>query len=292
MEPLQPASVTISNKRQSGSRSRLLIGISLSLSLLATLSGCLPDMFTTDPTKVYGIPCQVHSRWLHEVGFPNDQSGLTEGKPVPTIGGRVYLFPMDLSTPVLSDGTLMVYLYNDMPDARERDVVLEEWVFSTKKLRELQRRDPIGWGYTVLLPWTTYSPEITKIRLKVRFDRVGAETPLYSDTVSLLFDNKPHEKTEITHQKTAGPMLPKNGQLLTLAPQNGAPTSGTTGATGAGQLVVPTNGRLELPPSTLQFGQQAGGNADYSSQPGTTITKSPAPVRDDVPYVVPGAGNR
>jgi hypothetical protein len=288
MEPLQPASASTSNQRQPASRNQLLVGIGLALSMLASVSGCLPDSFTTDSSKVYGIPCQVHSRWQHQIQFPSDQSGLRDGDPVPTIAGRVYLFPTELATPVLSEGTMIVYLYNDMPDAREKDVVLEQWVFSTKLMKELQRHDPIGWGYTVPLPWYTYKPEITRVRLKVRFDRVGAATPLYSDMVSLTFETQPHERTEIAHTHT-GPMVPKNGQVLTLAPQSGIPTAG---AAGTGQLVVPTNGQLLLPPGAPQFGQQAGGNTDYSNQPGTTITKSPAPVGDGVPYVVPGAGNR
>ena len=183
---------------------------------------------------------------------------------------------------------MIVYLYNDMPDVPEKDVVLEEWVFSTKLMKELQRHDPIGWGYTVPLPWYTYKPEITRVRLKVRFDRVGGSTPLYSDTVSLSFETQQHPNSEIQHTHT-GPMVPKNGQLLNLAPQSGLPN---TGAPGAGQLVVPTNGQLVLPPSAPQFGQQVNGTPDYSNQPGTTITKSAPTVGDGVPYVVPGAGNR
>src|SRR5437870_13021486 len=56
---------------------------------------------------------------------------------------------------------------------------LEEWQMDRQTLKRLQRRDAIGWGYTVFLPWATCKPEITRVHLKVRYVP-SKGTPLYA----------------------------------------------------------------------------------------------------------------
>jgi hypothetical protein len=257
MEPLQPVSAPAANEYPMIRRSRPAFALVLALFMLAGLPGCVPEFFTTGGADPAVVPCQITTRWEREIHFPaNIKDG---GKPIAQIVG-----------------TMLVYLYNDMPEAQDIKEPLDIWVISTADVKRLERRDAAGWGYTLLLPWTSYKPDLTRVRIQVRFDRIGGKDPLYSDMNSISFENATKPAPEIAHVHT-GPVLPKNGQLLNLMPQNGAGTPTAAGAS------LPTG---------LSFGLPAGSTPDSSEKPETSVTKSPAPIGDNVPFIVPGAGNR
>src|SRR5439155_4906861 len=99
------------------------------------------------------------------------------GTPGPGLAGRVYLFGPEIKFPLTGDGGLEVLL----SDETSGELVQKEaWMIDADTLKKLLRRDQIGWGYTVFLPWTTYRPEITKVRLKVCYLPAHG-TPLYSE---------------------------------------------------------------------------------------------------------------
>ena len=56
---------------------------------------------------------------------------------------------------------------------------LEEWRIDKDTLKRLHKKDVIGEGYTIFLPWATYKPEIARIQLKVRYEPVKG-APLYA----------------------------------------------------------------------------------------------------------------
>jgi hypothetical protein len=162
---------------------------SLVLALLAgaLLPGCVGlEKFLAKPdAPPQGIPCQLVSTWNHQVAYVPDP--VNGGTPAPGIAGRLYLFGQEIGCPLVHEGCVKVELYDDRATA---PVLLEEWHIDKDTLRRLQRKDTIGWGYTLFLPWGTYKPDMTKVRLKVRFDPVGG-TPLYTESGALSLI-KPH----------------------------------------------------------------------------------------------------
>jgi len=130
----------------------------------------------------------VIATWNHEVVVTPDPAH--NGAPTPGIAGRIYLFAQEVGIPLIGDGTVTVDLYDDSPKAAGKPpVLIEEWRLDKDTLHRLARKDVVGWGYTVFLPWGTYKPEVSKVRLRLAYcPAQGA--PLYSEsTVTLAEDN-------------------------------------------------------------------------------------------------------
>lgn len=113
-------------------------------------------------------PCQLVATW--NPGVVNTPDPTHDGAETPGLVGRIYLFGSEIGAPLTGDGSLVVQLYDDTASPVAKDArPLEEWQFDPETLKRLQRRDAIGWGYTLFLPWGTYKPEIGRVHLKVRY---------------------------------------------------------------------------------------------------------------------------
>jgi hypothetical protein len=108
----------------------------------------------------------VVATWNPSVVFVPDS--VHDGKLNPGLAGRIYMFGPEIGCPLLGNGCLAVQLFDVSKPGADPDAhPLEEWRLSSETLKQLQKRDAVGWGYTVFLPWGTYRPDITQIRLKV-----------------------------------------------------------------------------------------------------------------------------
>jgi hypothetical protein len=144
------------------------------------------------------VPCQVVATWHNQVAFAPDP--VNAGKPSPGLAGRIYLFGPQIDYPLLAEGSLIVDLYAAVPDKPEAGLVyLEQWRLSKEHLKLMERKDVIGWGYTVFLPWGTYRPDITQVQLKVRFEPAN-RTPLYGETTALTLNHGP-EATPVVKRR-------------------------------------------------------------------------------------------
>jgi hypothetical protein len=142
-----------------------------------------------------GPVCQVVATWNNEVAYAPDPTH--GGKPTPGLAGRVYLFGSVVDFPQAGEGKLVVDLYDEtQAPASGPALPLEEWRIDKDTLQRLLRRDVIGWGYTVFLPWGTYKPEIQKVRLKVRFEPVHG-TPIYSEDAPLALSKNEMTQTNV-----------------------------------------------------------------------------------------------
>ncbi len=279
MEPLQPATVSMRKRtgRRPGFFARLVGSGCLSLSMLAAVPGCVPDMFTTQPVgeEVSMLPCKLATRWEHDIRFtPNSEH---EGDMMPTIVGRVIMFASDLTTPVLSDGTMVIYLYDDMPDAANKEEVYEAWILNRATVRKLRRKDAAGWGYTLVLPMQKYRPDLTRVRLKVAFHRLGGDSVLYSDTIPVTFERENKDKPRVT-------ILSKQVGVL-----NGA-TGQLNVQSGGGPGMTPQAGGQTMP--AFGQGMPAGGrDASNGGSLPTSVSLSPPPTPgSSVPFVLPPPG--
>ena len=162
----------------------------------ALLSGCVLHDFTKkgDAAPPTGPVCQLVPTWSKEVAFvPDPANG---GVARPGLSGRIYLFGSQIDYPLAGDGTLTVEVI--APEtvaaaagqpAKTEWRVLENWTMDKPTLARLLRKDMIGWGYTLFLPWGTYRPDITLVRLKLRYDPPGG-MPLYSESTLTLTRGK------------------------------------------------------------------------------------------------------
>ena len=239
---------------------RFGVAAGMTLVLLTGMSGCVPNSFLVDMGPSCAPPCVIATRWEHEVRLVPDTEH--NGKPMPHIVGRVTLFASDLTTPVVAKGIISVYLYNDMPGVSSKEEEpLEYWALKADIVQRLLKRDAAGWGYTLVLPWTTYQPELTKVRVKVRFDRADTKDILYSTPIPITFE-KPSDKPKMTFtskQIRANPAMCPAISLAGQAPQ--PPVQDVGGGS------LPTTVTLSPPPP-----------------------KNSASLGNDIPFVVPPPG--
>jgi hypothetical protein len=156
------------------------------VSALLFAPGCaVTDGFTVkDGPPKCSQPCQVVTTWITKVQYAPDT--VHNGAPMPGIVGRVYLFGETIDFPQVGDGGLVVELYDDTAGPAEKP--LEQWVLDPVSLRKFLKKDTIGWGYSMFLPWGTYRPDVTKARLTCRYDpAVG--TPLFAPPSPVTLDH-------------------------------------------------------------------------------------------------------
>jgi hypothetical protein len=101
----------------------------------------------------------------------------------------LYLFGQEISYPLVEEGSVVVDLYDDTkPNTGEARPPLEEWRLDRENLKRLLKRDTIGWGYTLFLPWGTFRPDVNLVHLKIRYEP-SKGTPLYAESGPLTLDN-------------------------------------------------------------------------------------------------------
>lgn len=164
---------------------RLSQALAASLALCCGLAaGCVTtgSLLPGRDAAPSGAVCQVVACWDNHVMYSPDP--VRNGAPGPGIAGRVYLFGQEVGFPLVGDGAVVVDVYDDTHPAGPNQLPLEEWRFDKDTLKRLQRRDPIGAGYTLFLPWGTYRPDITRVRLQLSYHPAKG-TPLYAPTSSV-----------------------------------------------------------------------------------------------------------
>jgi hypothetical protein len=166
---------------------------------LALLPGCA----SVDSNAKGGVSppvapvAQLQALWQNRVITTPDVAH--KGASLPGLVGRVYLLGTDLTQPVKGDGTLLVDLYDadqNTPQGQQR--LLEHYEFPKKVLDQLLRKDVVGWGYTVFLPWPEYQPDIKHVELRASYNRANGTT-VFSDAAQLCFHSDNAGLTVVQH---------------------------------------------------------------------------------------------
>jgi hypothetical protein len=153
-----------------------------------------------------GSPVQAAVTWQTYVVFAADPAH--EGARTPGLAGRMYLFGQPADFPLVAPGTVQVRLYNDDPNLGPVDKPLEIWNLDAATLKGKLQHDAIGWGYSLLLPWGTYRPELTHIRLTVRFDPTsGSGPPLFAQESHLTLHGQGPPSVLATSSTTGTPAV-------------------------------------------------------------------------------------
>jgi hypothetical protein len=149
------------------------------------LTGCVnTGLFVLPGFEQKAGPSEVVVAWNPEVLTRPDPAN--RGAPTKGLAGRMYLFAEGNDCPLMGDGCVVVDLYEQaFPSEATSEVPLEEWRIDRDTLKRLLRRDAVGWGYTLFLPWGTYRPDLTHVELRLRYEPVKG-SPLYSETSSVV----------------------------------------------------------------------------------------------------------
>ncbi len=236
------------------------------------LAGCLSagcitfnDVTPTAPPKEHlaaknsqpaPAVCQLVVRWHNEVvQTPNSVKG---GALTPVLVGRIYLFGQTLGVPLEGDGAVGVELFDPSqvvppgtegtPEGGPRR--LERWLIDPVKLQQLKRKDMIGWGYNLILPWGTYRPDLKRLQMRVCYEPakgnavyetgtlvLGGTTVLEAPTVV----GKNPQSTLPTSSAAAQAIQAKPAGMATaaLASQSALPASPGNTFTPSGTLIAP-----------------------------------------------------
>jgi hypothetical protein len=156
--------------------------------ILVALTGCVGTTAFTAPSdaKPSGTPAQVVVTWTPKVVFAPDP--VHGGAPTPGLAGRMYLFGPQIDFPLVGDGGVGVDLFDATPregaPANRPPVLIEQWHLDKDTLHKLLRKDMIGWGYTLFLPWGTYKPEIAQVVVRLHYEPAKG-APLYANNAQL-----------------------------------------------------------------------------------------------------------
>jgi hypothetical protein len=198
---------------------RLLSALTIGVLACAALAGCITlDSFVkkhdAGPT---GKVNQIAVTWDKGVAFVPD---FTHGGAMsPGLLCRVYLFGSEGAIPIVGDGTISVDLYDDGPLAFGGQACMKErWNIDKDTLKGCLRKDLVGWGYTLFLPWATYTPDMKQVHMVVCYVPQGG-FPFYkpSETMSLVHPDKtattlakrsPAADTRATQAAKADPSSP------------------------------------------------------------------------------------
>jgi hypothetical protein len=166
-------------------------GIAVAAPLLALLSGCVGlDGTVLNPLAPPppGAPCQVVAFWQPQVFYPPDT--VNGGVGSATLAGRIYLYGPQIDAPMPADGTLTVVAYDGATPVGPQSVPLPggAWVLDSDALRRLLKKDMVGWGYTVPLPWPDMPPDLTRVQLKACF-KPAKGPPLYTEPTPVTITN-------------------------------------------------------------------------------------------------------
>jgi hypothetical protein len=133
-----------------------------------------------------GQSSQASVTWHNQVIFAPDP--VRGGVSSPGLAGRLYFFGPNMGFPLAVDGRVIVDLFDPGqkgPDGEPK--LLERWNLDQDALHRCLRHDTIGWGYTLLLPWGTYRPDLAEVVLKVRYDPIKG-VPIYANPATVTFN--------------------------------------------------------------------------------------------------------
>lgn len=175
-----------------GARPRWRFGLAAAV-VLAVIPGCFGlDQMVSHSSPIAKAPtgnvAQVQAMWENHVITTQDV--VNNGRPLVGLAGQVYFFGEDIGYPLGGKGTLTVDAREFQPDGTAK--LIERWEIDPATLAKLGRKDRIGWGYTVFLPWSTFRPDITRLQLQLKFvPETGI--PIFSTptTVSLTQEGPP-----------------------------------------------------------------------------------------------------
>jgi hypothetical protein len=129
---------------------------------------------------------EMTALWRNKVDYLPDPS--KNGAMGAGLAGQLFLFGPGMQF-ALAEGKLTVALYDETPRPGQETPVPEGWEFDKETLKKLVTMDErFGKSYALFLPWPTYRPDVTKVRIAIRYDPEQGH-PLYAAETRITLDN-------------------------------------------------------------------------------------------------------
>jgi hypothetical protein len=176
------------------------------LAALLCAPGCTLDQCwtTKDGGFKTGQPCEVATAWLNRVQYTPDVAN--EGVPTPGLVCRLYLFDQTEKFPLVGDGAVLMTLFDDTHGPATQP--LEQWYIDPVTLKKFLKKDTVGQGYTLFLPWKSCRPEVVKVHLSCKYEPAGGPPLFGPDTPLTLEHIPPPAGVPVAAQPPAAPQLP------------------------------------------------------------------------------------
>lgn len=130
---------------------------------------------------------QIEGAWRNHLDhLPDPAKG---GAMSPGLAGQVFLFDRALRF-APANGSLTVEMFDESkPGFRNASAPrVGQWTFDRETLKGLKAVDEtFGDSYTLFLPWPDYRPDISRVRLAVRYDPDGG-APLFASAATITLD--------------------------------------------------------------------------------------------------------
>jgi hypothetical protein len=204
-------------------------------SVMAPYDSSLYDKFAKVPAN------EIVIAWRNWIDYlPDPTQG---GKKGPGLAGQMFLFGPK-AVPALADGTLTIDLFDETPRPPGQPAnIPERYSFDRETLKSLQSTDErFGKCYILFLPWPTYRPDVTRIRITARYDTDNKKT-LFAEEAKFNISPTPPDPITITNNKYVGgqgldSLMGLSGSVAGAGLGMGlmSPGTGTPSAFGAGSM--------------------------------------------------------
>jgi len=125
-----------------------------------------PPPSKDEPKPATKREARVKSVWDAKVHYQPDSP--------PTncaVAGQVRLFAANEDRPQKGNGTLIVMLLDCTPQSGVNEpTLIEEWRIEADTLQHFLATDSTEAVYSLVLPWSTYKPDIASMRVDVKYD--------------------------------------------------------------------------------------------------------------------------
>jgi hypothetical protein len=166
-----------------------------------------------------------------------------KGVPVRGLGGQIYFFAQAKGTPVVVDGALRIYLFDDRGSVKEQAQPIAVFDFDAAHLKNGAHNSALGAVYSLFLPYPRNDFHQARCSLRIRFTPTAGPT-IYSDPATVVLSGPPLKPDKVDEPNIhATPERQVRSQF-----QNGGAASLTTSVTlPSGQFpgsrnVIPVNG--------------------------------------------------
>jgi len=124
----------------------------------------VPNMAPAKPGEAARLTAAFNNKVVYA---PDPTRG---GALFPGVLGRVYIFSTDEAVPIAPPGELLAELWDNSPAVNGgQPLLLEAWKIDPESFAKFRKRDIVGEGYSLFLPWSTYTIDIKQVNMIVRF---------------------------------------------------------------------------------------------------------------------------
>jgi hypothetical protein len=108
---------------------------------------------------------QILAVWQNSIMQAADP--LRGGAPYPCLVGKLYLFAQgDTGRPIVGEGRVTNELIDE---SSGKQVTLHRWDYPADVMRQLGKKDVLGWCYMMPLPLPEGMPPLTKVRIRTGY---------------------------------------------------------------------------------------------------------------------------